>query len=134
MGGAAVMTKKINLQLDNAKDEEEITVDIDRRNFNQEEIASLMERSINISYLSNENDYIPISKEEVRYIDINKHTLKIKMNTKAKILNEKETNIFIPHNYNSSISPVYSSGSRSAWWGSGSSTGSGVYWYGLDLI
>ena len=128
------MTKKINLQVDIAKDKEEITVDIDRRNFNQEEIASLMESSTNISYLSNENDYVPISKKEVRYLDINKHTLKIQMNTKAKSLNEKETNIFIPHNYNSSISPMYSSGSGSAWWGSGSSIGSGVYWYGLDLI
>lgn len=130
------MTKKNNLQLDIEKNKEEITVDIDRRNFNQDEIASLMENSTNISYLSDKNDYVPISKEEIRFLDINKHTLKIQMNTKAKILSEKETNVFIPQNQNSSISPIYSSGSSSARWssGSGSSSGSGVYWYGLDLI
>ena len=127
------MTKQINLQLDIAINNEEITVDVDKKNYNQDEIANFMENSTYISYLSNENDYIPISKEDVRYLDINKHALKVKMNTKAKVQTGKEANINVTNNHNSSISPYYSS---SAAWGSGSSTGSGsgVYWYGLDLI
>jgi hypothetical protein len=128
------MTKFINSKYDSPKeDEEEVTVDIDRNTFSQDEIANIMEQSSNISYLSN-NGYIPISKEKVRYLDINKHLLKIKMNNNTElnnILDDSKQNINC-QTQSCSISSGYLSSIVGSGFSSGS--GSGVYWYGLDLI
>lgn len=83
------MARKIKLPLKYAvntidnnmtiKNYELISISLDRETYSQDEMASLIENSIDTIFLVKEDYYIPLSKEDIHYIDINESSLIIKI-------------------------------------------------------
>ena len=83
------MARKIKLPLKYAvntidnnmaiKNYELISISLDRETYSQDEMASLIENSIDTIFLAKEDYYIPLSKEDIHYININECSLIIKV-------------------------------------------------------
>ena len=134
------------------KNYELISISLDRETYSQDEMASLIENSIDTIFLAKEDYYIPLSKEDIHYIDINECSLIIKVpvnfdietqNYDNTISSDKNTNKVRKENLSSSaydLSELFVDSDISkntSLNGSGfyySSSGKTLLGYGLDLI
>lgn len=94
---------------------------IDRTNYSQDEIAIIINNNTNPIYISKDNNFKHILKEDIYFLDINDYRFKIKSIKKTEL-----DVIEIKHKKNYLLSTEKI--------GSFSSSSSGVLGYGLDLI
>lgn len=141
-------------------EEDSVTVSLEKASFGQDDMANLIVNNLDAIYVSDGEKFVPVTKEDIYFIDINKCKLNIKLNsndenTEAVKPNDKNTETYhynykqadillsntIKNNSKQNIlkecdfsdKHIYISNSVSCS-GSGSGLGLGYLSYGLDLI
>lgn len=72
-------------------EEDSVTVSLDRSNFGQDDMANLIVDSFDTIYVSNGDDFVPITKEDIYFINFNTCKVNVKLNS-----NDENTEIYRP--------------------------------------